>query len=57
MGDKKIYVSPETYPEYEPYQYVEDMKEYIDLVSRLNIVAQDRRIVGEHFCSPNCIRQ
>lgn len=38
MGDKKIVLdSPDLYPEYEPYQYIEDMKEYIDLVSRLNI--------------------
>ena len=31
--------SPDIYPEYAPYNYVEDMKEYIDLVSKLNIVA------------------
>ena len=30
--------SPDIYPEYAPYNYVEDMKEYIGLVSKLNIV-------------------
>ena len=31
--------TPDLYPEYAPYKYVEDMKEYIDLVSNLNTVA------------------
>ena len=28
--------SPDIYPEYAPYEYIEDMKEYIDRVSKLN---------------------
>lgn len=28
--------SPEVYPEYAPYRYMEDMKEYIDYVANLN---------------------
>ena len=31
--------SPEMYPEYSPYVYVDDMKEYIDIVAKLNTVA------------------
>jgi len=31
--------SPEIYAEYEPYNYVEDMKEFIDKVSVLNKIA------------------
>ena len=31
--------SPEMYPEYSPYVYVDDMKEYIDKVAKLNTVA------------------
>lgn len=31
--------SPETYPEYAPYEYVLDMKEFIDNVSDLNKIA------------------
>ena len=31
--------SPEIYSEYAPYSYNEDMKEFIDLVSRLNRAA------------------
>lgn len=30
--------SPEIYSEYAPYSYVEDMKEFIDLVSQMNCV-------------------
>ena len=29
--------SPDIYPEYAPYEYIEDMKEYIDRVSKLNV--------------------
>ena len=28
--------SPDIYSEYEPYQYVADMKEFIDMVSNMN---------------------
>lgn len=28
--------APDIYPEYAPYEYVEDMKEYIDRVAKLN---------------------
>jgi hypothetical protein len=28
--------TPDIYPEYEPYEYIEDMKEYIDRVANLN---------------------
>lgn len=31
--------SPEIYSEYAPYSYVDDMKEFIDQVNRLNHVA------------------
>lgn len=31
--------SPEMYPEYSPYTFIEDMKEYIDKVALLNTVA------------------
>ena len=31
--------SPDMYPEYAPYEYVEDMKEYIDRVVKLNSIA------------------
>ena len=31
--------SPDLYSEYAPYQYVEDMKEFIDMVCALNRVA------------------
>lgn len=31
--------SPEIYPEYAPYEYVEDMKEFIDRVAKLNSAA------------------
>ena len=31
--------SPEIYSEYAPYSYVEDMKEFIDMVSQMNRVA------------------
>lgn len=31
--------SPEVYPEYAPYVFIEDMKEYIDKVAALNVVA------------------
>lgn len=47
MGDKKIYVIAKIFDQQgclaysckTPYKYVDDMKEYIDLVSRLNTVA------------------
>ena len=32
--------SPEIYSEYAPYSYVEDMKQFIDMVSQMNRVAQ-----------------
>lgn len=31
--------SPEMYSEYAPYSYVEDMKQFIDMVSQMNRVA------------------
>lgn len=31
--------SPETYSEYAPYSYVEDLKKFIDMVSQMNRVA------------------
>lgn len=31
--------SPEIYSEYAPYSYVEDMKQFIDMVSQMNRVA------------------
>lgn len=31
--------SPDIYPEYAPYEYVDDMKEYIDRVAQLNSIA------------------
>lgn len=31
--------SPDLYPEYAPYEYVEDMKDYIDRVAQLNSIA------------------
>ncbi|MBT9779848.1 hypothetical protein GPL15_25590 [Clostridium sp. MCC353] len=31
--------SPDIYSEYEPYNYIEDMKEFIDMVSQMNRVA------------------
>ena len=31
--------SPEIYSEYAPYSYVEDMKQFIDIVSQMNRVA------------------
>ena len=31
--------SPEIYPEYAPYTYIDDMKEYIDKVANLNKTA------------------
>lgn len=31
--------SPDIYQEYAPYEYVEDMKEYIDRVAQLNSIA------------------
>lgn len=30
--------SPEMYPEYSPYIYIEDMKAYIDKVAKLNVL-------------------
>lgn len=30
--------SPDIYPEYAPYEYVDDMKEYIDRVAQLNSI-------------------
>lgn len=31
--------SPDIYSEYEPYHYVEDMKDFIDMVSKMNRTA------------------
>lgn len=31
--------TPEIYPEYAPYTYIDDMKEYIDKVAKLNAIA------------------
>ena len=31
--------SPEVYSEYAPYSYIEDLKEFVDRVSRLNRAA------------------
>lgn len=31
--------SPDIYSEYEPYDYVEDMKDFIDMVSKMNHTA------------------
>jgi len=38
-GDITNNAHPEIYAEYEPYNYVEDMKEFIDKVSVLNKIA------------------